>query len=275
VRTEDGESGGLLGRYGGGMLRTGDIGSAPGVRGAGSAADGDWFVSGLLPMDRELTRVGSIIPPVFPCYARVLHPAAGGGGGRKPRSWKDVATWSGRRVHAEMQWEVIREPLGGASGPPPWEQPPKVGQAPLEVRRRLVSILEGWTERADACRVLVWTGWGGFSPDATIPGAPRVRTPTREYALFEAPLSVLAGPLVSGPGAGEVAGPSVWWPADCTWCVATEIDFRWTYVAGARECIGQILADPQLEALETNPQHRGDMGSDTGAWEAGLPVLHP
>lgn len=34
--------------------------------------------------------------------------------------------------------------------------------------------------------------------------------------------------------------PSLWWPDDRTWCVATEIDFRWTYVGGSQVCINEI-----------------------------------
>jgi hypothetical protein len=42
---------------------------------------------------------------------------------------------------------------------------------------------------------------------------------------------------------------SCWWPEDRAWCVATEIDFTWTYVGGTRECIQQVIDDPELEAL--------------------------
>jgi len=41
-------------------------------------------------------------------------------------------------------------------------------------------------------------------------------------------------------------------PADRAWCVATEIDFAWTYVGGSRELIDAILADARLEAVETS-----------------------
>lgn len=73
--------------------------------------------------------------------------------------------------------------------------------------------------------------------------------------------------LVSGSifrGAAEAdVGPSLWWPPDRDWFVATEIDFRWTYVGGSRECIDRILADIRPEALETDVNTRGDYLSDT------------
>ena len=47
--------------------------------------------------------------------------------------------------------------------------------------------------------------------------------------------------------------PSLWWPDDKAWCVATEIDFNWSYVGGASDCIQQLLSDSELEALPTEP----------------------
>jgi hypothetical protein len=44
--------------------------------------------------------------------------------------------------------------------------------------------------------------------------------------------------------------------------VATEIDYRWTYVGGGVGCIEEILDDSRIEALMTSPAHGGDTGSD-------------
>jgi hypothetical protein len=43
--------------------------------------------------------------------------------------------------------------------------------------------------------------------------------------------------------------PNLWWPADHSWCVATEIDFAWTYVGGTEALIADVVADADLEAL--------------------------
>jgi hypothetical protein len=43
--------------------------------------------------------------------------------------------------------------------------------------------------------------------------------------------------------------PSIWWPDDRSWWVATEVDFDWTYVGGSSKCIADVLAHPGLEAL--------------------------
>ena len=49
---------------------------------------------------------------------------------------------------------------------------------------------------------------------------------------------------------------NLWWPADRAWCVATEIDFAWTYVGGTRAVVDALLADPRLDAVETTAAAR-------------------
>lgn len=46
----------------------------------------------------------------------------------------------------------------------------------------------------------------------------------------------------------------IWWPADRSWVVATEIDYEWTFVAGSDALVEAVLAHPDLEALRTTPQ---------------------
>lgn len=41
---------------------------------------------------------------------------------------------------------------------------------------------------------------------------------------------------------------NLWWPDDRAWCVATEIDFMTTYIAGTAEAIAAIVARADLEA---------------------------
>ena len=72
--------------------------------------------------------------------------------------------------------------------------------------------------------------------------AKRVRLPARDYLLFD-------GSIDHAKGWGD--GPNLWWPDDRAWCVASEIDFAYTYVGGSKELIEEILVHPDLEALPT------------------------
>ena len=56
------------------------------------------------------------------------------------------------------------------------------------------------------------------------------------------------GPLDS-PG---LLAPTIWWPEDRSWFVASDADFGWTYVAGATPLIDAVESSPRLEALRTD-----------------------
>lgn len=69
--------------------------------------------------------------------------------------------------------------------------------------------------------------------------------------------------------AGLPDDPNYWWPEDRAWCVVTDTDFDWAYVAGTAACIDEILAAPAIDAYPTrpeNPAHSGmDVLNDPGA----------
>ena len=71
----------------------------------------------------------------------------------------------------------------------------------------------------------------------------------------------LSPPFTDGPFWGH--SPSIWWPEDRAWCVATDIDLFDTYVGGSEECIEAVLSNPDLEALLTTLDARLDLGGDT------------
>ena len=88
---------------------------------------------------------------------------------------------------------------------------------------------------------------------------PRLRLPNRDYLLF-------SGPLRAGAGLGDPRwrqSPNLCWPADRSWCVATEIDFDSTLVGGPVELVHDVLAHPELEAWPVDP-------GDSLAWDADL-----
>jgi hypothetical protein len=71
----------------------------------------------------------------------------------------------------------------------------------------------------------------------------RLRLPGRDYV-------VLAGPLRGALRIGSFnlgmfwpQSPNIFWPADLTWCVASEIDFDSTLVGGSARLIEGIGMD--------------------------------
>jgi|SRR5687768_3033008 len=96
----------------------------------------------------------------------------------------------------------------------------------------------------------VWEGWGDLRIRED--GGPRFSVPARDLFLLQGTVDDVLTTL------SEVdwiyRSPNLWWPDDRAWCVATEIDFNWSYVGGSSACIEQILGDSELEALPTKPE---------------------
>jgi len=239
-------------------------GLADGVIPAVDGGPGDWLRSRLLASPKGATLVGSVIPVGFEAYARVFHPAQ-----RTPHSgemavsvpWGAVVKWSGSILHPEMQWEAISQSRAITTNEQPWDEDPEVGQMPTETRSALVDVLAPQTSTPDLSWVCFWEGFAGIRE--FLPSVPRVQVPHRSYVLVHATVKRVGdGPLLVGPPLRDL-GPNLWWPDDRSWCVASEIDFRWTYVGGSAECIQAVLRHERLEALPANPAQRADLLGDS------------
>jgi hypothetical protein len=227
------------------------------VKPAASLEPAEWIRGQLLPWGTEVgTRVCGIVPLGFEAYVRIFHPAFGPPPERRIVRWKSVAEWSGCVVHPEMQWGPLSVP-NPDSGPRPWHEDPLFGWCTRELMVPLCERLAEHTASPESIWFAMWTGYADVN--AVTRGMLSFRLPAREYVLLHGPLRA-AGEVITGPV--TQSGPSIWWPDDRAWCVATEVDFRWTYVGGKIACIESLELEPRLEVLRTLPQHRGDLYSD-------------
>ena len=219
--------------------------------------------------------VGSVVPTGFDAYARIFHPAW------EPRHepdqaeqevrWSTVAAWNDKVSHPEMQFHSIGGPWQGAPqqrGQRIYE--PRTGVLSARQCGALVQLVAKHTTTPDACWLCLWDGYGylhtgganyWISPDpqspprrsrrftfragphrsqSLFPDRKRVRLPNRDYLPFRGPVEAACG---------WEDGPNLWWPEDRAWCVASEIDFPYTYVGGSTKLIEEILGHPDLEAL--------------------------
>lgn len=222
-----------------------------------------WIAERLHPFAQD---AGAIIPPGFDAYARIFHPAT-----RRvdqvevPVTWREIADANLRVHHSEMQFgALVGTPgLKQQSQPGLWDRAPSTGALPLDVAHALVGVLGDHTRAPERCWFAAWVGWGdpvfmtsGASSDRSAPTLPKViarpkrptfKLPGRGYYLARGPLTAALETVYGAVLHYQSA--SIWWPDDRAWCVATEVDFDWTYVGGTRECIASILGSPDLEAL--------------------------
>lgn len=60
---------------------------------------------------------------------------------------------------------------------------------------------------------------------------------------------VRSGRTVEFAGPPLHQSPTLWWPDDRAWCVATEVDFHSTYLGRSAELCEQVEHAPGLEGL--------------------------
>jgi hypothetical protein len=151
----------------------------------------------------------------------------------------------------------------------------------------LVPLLATATASPEHCHYALWQGWGWVHPGSTAvvvsPDTAAVRGPEhafndemapvwnfaaacpvepwwggRDMILFDGPVGAVSaiGFLVSDERSLERQCPQWWWPDDRSWFVGTEIDDPWTYVAGSRALVGEVLAMPQWESVAVESTDR-------------------
>ena len=196
---------------------------------------GRWVNDRLIEHQGPGCRVGTVVPTGFEQVVRVLHPAG------DTRTWAQVAAANDRQVHPLVQWGGIAPHFDGTSRS--GDVDPEEGSVPAEA---LAAILEHCPTDDDVTYA-VWVGFGSWADrgddHALLPG-----WGGRDYLLFEAPKAA----LTSWPGM-DPAWPqsaNLIWPRERSWCIATEIDWDSTLVAGPRAVTRAVLADERLEAFE-------------------------
>jgi hypothetical protein len=234
-----------------------------------------WIEPRLIDAFGAVTRT---VPGGFDAYARVLHPANHFVGDDYVHvRWADVARMSGRTMHPLAQYSRISDPAPGADVDALQRVTgPKTGDLEPDVLGALCGVLAMHTDDPSSAYLAVWEGWGEFSGGTAIAyatmGEPvaRPQPAPREWQLdvrapmFELPARrywLYAGPLNDALAIGHWSSaddfwprsPNLFWPADRSWCVATEVDFDSTLVGGTSELIRDILDDGALEAWPVGP----------------------
>ncbi len=206
-------------------------------------AAADWLRSSVTTFAES---VASFLPGQFEAYARIHHPFQYGDGTVAPAtSWKDLAAAAGvDLLDPALAAEFASTGIEGAQA--------AVGRLPPGLIGPLIEHLEPATTTPEHCHFALWEGFG----DSPVPRTtqPVLELPYRRYHVFSGPLEGVRTSLFVSPIGHRSA--NLWWPADRAWCVATEVDFAWTYVGGSGSCISAILADARFDAVETSASAR-------------------
>ena len=204
--------------------------------------------------------VGSLVPVVFDAYARLLHPAWGPLGA--PVRWETVAKWAGRRAHSLAQWDFLFRPKDEPNGPAPFVEHPATGGLPPRQLAALCGLVASHTSTPDRCFVGVWEGYAWLA-DSEWSASPTLRLDTRIFLVRKDPLdfALTVGWHALG-GRFFVEPPTVLWPTDRAWFVASDPDLDSTYVGGSNALIDSLMSHPELEAWRATADDLVSIGSD-------------
>ncbi|MDJ0394313.1 hypothetical protein QMK17_13350 [Rhodococcus sp. G-MC3] len=226
-----------------------------GLRRAPVVSAGTWITDSIRGFGHG---VAGLVPPVFPAYARVFHPASTIDD--EPVRWDTVAEANGRIQHPVMEWGSI---VGSWQTPEQeglWHDPPSEGSLPADTARALADTLRAYTQTPSKCWFAHWEGSGHIEAPSNYP---RLPMPGRDMILFSGTID--HADIQFGASEQFPFGMSahLWWPDDQTWCAATDIDLMTTYVGASTECIDAVLANSALEALPVDSAQKLTWDSDT------------
>ncbi|MPR00448.1 hypothetical protein GB931_21485 [Modestobacter sp. I12A-02628] len=204
--------------------------------------------------------VASLVPAGYPAHARVFHPAARYDGDDDiDVEWAEVAAENGTVDHPLMQWPAITggwQYIAEDSQPPTWDGAPSDGHLPVQVAEVLAAVLARHTATPEDCFFGRWDGLGHDT--AALAGVPRLVLPTYPMVLVRGRVADAVRNLAPEPWEQSA---HVWWPADRSWVVATDVDLMSTYVAAGTACVAELL---EIEGLEVAPA----VPTDALHWES-------
>ncbi len=189
--------------------------------------------------------VGMTAPGGYEAYARIffpfVEPMTGG-----TLTWDEVAYRNERVPHALMERETIDvgghgDRYGRTSG--------SFGPEQITV---LLSILTSHTSSTGGW-FLLWEGFGDLNPRVFDRDRAMVRHPMRNYHLLRGPITA----LTEFPD-----NPDYWWPDDRAWCMCTDTDLEWAYLAGSAAGVEEVLRSPIVDAQATRLENPAVSGMD-------------
>jgi hypothetical protein len=164
-------------------------------------------------------------------------------------TWAEVARRLNRTAHPEMQWHQIvgTSDTFGIEGSNWSGEIPDLGELEIDDLDRLCAILGEHTADPERC-------YFALCEINHHPLVDAIEGEQGEWPRLELPLGR------DDPFWRDA--PSLIWPADRSWFVASEVDFDSTLVGGTRALVNALVAAPGLEVLEVEPETKLTAFSD-------------
>jgi hypothetical protein len=118
----------------------------------------------------------------------------------------------------------------------------------MEQTQRALNHLRAFTATPEDCYFCIWEGYSGLYLDG-----PMITIPQRRYLLLQGSLIDFAswGEALGGAGYGQQ--PAFAWPADHSWCFASDVDPHWAGIGAEQIAIDALLNAPDLDVVQVGP----------------------
>lgn len=123
----------------------------------------------------------------------------------------------------------------------------------FEQAQRALDHLRRFTTTPEDCYFCVWEGWFDVRSRPAALDGPMVTIPDRRYFLLRGSLTDLGSWNETLGGAGAPPRPDFAWPADHSWCLASDVDPHWAGIGAGQAAIASLLNDPELDVVPAQP----------------------
>ena len=222
------------------------ISSFPGLDLCDDVDPAVWVRAALQSWGGRLTHVSSLVPAEYRAHGRVFHHASTRDS-YEPVRWATIAAQTGQTLDARTRFNELvgwDRDTRMQDAPEPWSQPDPGSLRPQECEA-VAEVLVEHTTTPDTCWFCLWEGYGWPVLTRLGEAAPRVKLEHRDCLLFRGPVRA-ATAFRSDPW---FQSPTLWWPDDRAWCVASELDIFSTYLGASPEAVRDLIAHPDLEVL--------------------------
>lgn len=224
-----------------------------------SSQEATWIKEALEIKQRGI--ISSIVPPIFPSYVRILHPARDIDGGNV--RWERVCEVTGQKLGAYSQWSILSARSNWAAGTTVSAAQSLIAESPTKgsldksSADETAAIIRRVNGISSECTFGVWDGWGWLTSGSgnefsyKVDSKPVLDLTDRSYHLFcgsQESVVNFSSELVHQPSA------NIAWPNDRSWFISTEVDFDSTVVGGSIDLCDALMGNEMIETFRVFPE---------------------
>lgn len=169
---------------------------------------------------------------------------------RSRDDWKSLALFGPAEFEAYARVRFVPDPDHRHQSYPREKLAPVYAGAEHAIVARTCIALAAETRSSDDCYFAIWAGY--LDVEALLPGGPRMHIPNRDYHLYAGALpDIQEWEKVRTPRTSALLEnpPAFVWPADHTWCLASDTDPHWAGIGADMATIRALATRDDIDVV--------------------------